>query len=721
MTERCAAIGNDLFEISFDPSTGAVTGLKNRITGDDYMKVRVPTPLFKLRCRLGEQLMELAPSSAPVIAPSPLDIAGALQLDFGGPELRGVRATVLVTSRPGDPESLWSISLTNNGGDLTVIDVLFPYVRGFCLGDSWEDDVLLYPHHAGERTEAPAREYASQRFAGFWRAAVSRDPVDGAYWREINYCGLASMQWMYLHDNDNALFISSYDPDFLVTGLRVETGGPSDPWMGWGIRKHTAIPSGACWQSHQYGLAIMCDDWHWGARRYRRWFDSVISIRPNPDFLRHESVLNQCYNFKRNSVIQNRFTDIPRMFDEGINTYGMRHMFIASWNRSGFDQDYPEYHPDMELGSCLELAEGCDYVNRRGGFVTFYINSRIFHVKSDFFESLGIPWSMKTASGGMYHETYGPHEFVVLCPSHEAWQRRLIDTAVWMAKSYGATGIYLDQLGSAEPFACFDPEHSHTDTGLFNQGYMRVLDEVLSRIRAINPRAFLMIENCGDVYGSWVWGNLTWNGEDYDEFYNMYKYTFPEYVQVNMVNPRRNLTGAAREARLHADLNRALMLGSVLWLGMDKVPSLSDAERAYVNAAVALRAKLTPLYAAAEFADCDGIVACSPGVQAAAWRSPAVRRRGDSTAAPIADENTGTGADTPLPQAYVIVNSAGAPGAWIELAGTTAATAPRDFTLLGIDGTENRLTIAMGQPAFETIRVALPECEVCVLYRGLTL
>ena len=47
-----------------------------------------------------------------------------------------------------------------------------------------------------------------------------------------------------------------------------------------------------------------------------------------------------------------------------------------------------------------------------------------------------------------------------------------------------------------------------------------------------------MTENCGDIYGSYTWGNLTWNGAEYDEYYNVFKYTFPEFVQVNMVNPR---------------------------------------------------------------------------------------------------------------------------------------------------------------------------------------
>ena len=78
-----------------------------------------------------------------------------------------------------------------------------------------------------------------------------------------------------------------------------------------------------------------------------------------------------------------------------------------------------------------------------------------------------------------------------------------------------------------------------------------------------------MTENCGDIYGSYTWGNLTWNGAEYDEYYNVFKYTFPEFVQVNMVNPRGWET-EDRDQRLwfYRDMHRAVTLGSVLWMGI---------------------------------------------------------------------------------------------------------------------------------------------------------
>ncbi len=639
-------LGNDRFEIVIDDEACKIARLRNIITGDDYIKTGLDYSMCRLVCidDASGARFEATPRCAHVRSRAQaqacvdrVDTADRMEIEHEACEVVGgctndrsaparstrldIRVSVQAEVRPGDAESLWSVTVANNQPGVRVIQVLFPSLRGAYLGDSWRDDVMIYPHHAGEKTQAPIEEYTTPRYLGFGRAQSIRGE-DGVYYREINYCGLASMNWMYYYDAQNGLYLASYDPEFIVTGLRVETGGPDcpdGPWMGWAFRKHVEVRTGEIWESPDYGIAVTCDDWRWGAKRYRQWADTVMPMPDNPDFLEGEYVLNQCYNFKRDGVIFNKFRDIPRMYEEGRERFGARHMFIASWNRKGFDQNYPEYYPDMELGTAWELAEGCEYVNEHGGFVTFYINSRIFEKTSDYFDSLGVRWAIKDENGEMIHESYGPHNFVVLCPSHDEWKNYLMDVAGWMAKCSHATGIYLDQLGSAEPWPCFDPEHTHASIGEFNRGYLGLVKDLLARLRSMNPNSFLMIENCGDIYGSYVWGNLTWNGEPYDEFFNLYKYTFPEYVQVNMVNPRRDLDGPDRAQRLHRDLNRALMLGSVFWLGLDKMPYFEDDTREYLDAALRLRARLTRLIRGARYVDMDGVVSASDGLQVGRW------------------------------------------------------------------------------------------------------
>ena len=295
----------------------------------------------------------------------------------------------------------------------------------------------------------------------------------------------------------------------------------------------------------------------------------------NPAFLADECALNQCYNFKRTGNIEHTFRDIPQMYEEGA-AWGVRHMFLASWNRTGFDSFYPEYYPDMELGSAMEFRRGLEYVREHGGFSTLYINARIFDVKSDFHKTVGEKMAVRNEKGEPYRETYGPEHFTVNCPSDTLWRDYLLDTAEFCVKAYGCDGIYLDQLASAEPFACYCAEHSHENIGEFNNGYVYVLRELLRRLRKHNPNAYIMTENCGDIYGSYTWGNLTWNGAEYDEYYNVFKYTFPEFVQVNMVNlpryaPCRYIGQRAVDGHYHPHASAGRRI-SYLWQEDGAVP-----------------------------------------------------------------------------------------------------------------------------------------------------
>ncbi|WP_127579557.1 DUF6259 domain-containing protein [Paenibacillus koleovorans] len=631
-------IENSRLRIAVDSGTGALVSLVNKITGDEYLKHPSRQPLFKLVTMAWQadeggsgERVERLPESEPRVHVARDPVTGLQRLQIRTEELTPlaagpdggsmrVEAVVTIELEPDACEAVWSLELVNRDAGHRIVEVLFPYMRGLGLGERWDDDTLIYPHHAGEKTDNPVAQYASDKYRGFWRAETVLEP-DGIYSREINYCGLASMTWMYLYDRDNGLYLGSHDERFPLTGLRVETGGPEQPWMGFGFRKYSVIGEGQSWSSGPSVIALTESDWRWGSKRYRGWIDRHIEMPVNPSFLGKEYVLNQCYNFKRGDHIANRFADIPSMFRAGLEQYGMKHMFIASWNRKGFDRDYPEYQPDMELGTPWELYEGVQAVNEGGGFVTFYINARIFDKDHDFFPTLGHKWAIKDHAQAFMNETYGPVEFTVSCPSHDEWQQYLLDMSRWMVRSYGATGIYLDQLGSADPYPCYDAGHSHRDIGEFNTGYLRVLRELLPEIRRMNPDSFLMIENCGDIYGSYVWGNLTWNGENYDEFYNLYKYTFPEYVQVNMVNPRRGLEGDALEWKLRWDIARAMLIGSVFWIGMYRFEGPeNEAMQRFLLQAVELRAALQPYIESGVYVDNDDVRAVSEGINVARWK-----------------------------------------------------------------------------------------------------
>lgn len=615
---------NERLSVGFDPAIHAISSLINKENGENAIKTVLPNSLFQLVGVKNDSVekMEFFPGS---LKAERVDRRGSTQvLCLRCDSVRHaeneipVKVEVQIELEDGEIETSWTIQVENNSPDHQIIEILFPILRGVYLGDDWEDDILIYPHHAGEKTKAPILTYTSERFAQFTRSFVVHQ--DKRWIREINYCGLASMMWMYYYDQENGLYFGSHDADFLVTGLQVETGGPDDPWMGFAFRKHRRIEAGKKWRSNPVVIALTDQDWHWGARRYRTWFLSQMEIEKQPEFLQDEITLNQCYNLKRQGEVIHRFTDIPLIYEKGQKLFKAHHLFLASWNRSGFDRDYPEFQPDMELGTPLSLAHACQKVKDEKGLVTFYINSRIFHLQSDFFKTLGREWSIKKIDGEMYIEKYGPETFAVNCPSNDAWKNYIADTAEWMVRVYGADGIYLDQLGSAEPFACYDRSHSHTQNGLFNQGYLQLLRAISKRLAAIERPTFLMIENCGDLYSAQVWGSLTWNGEAYDEFYTLFKYTFPEFMQVHMVNPLSTLEGEERWNKYCADLDRALRLGAVFWLGVDKFDdNKDDAYLRYAQRAIALREKLNPYFCKGRFVDDEGVIAATEGLHVAHW------------------------------------------------------------------------------------------------------
>ena len=43
------------------------------------------------------------------------------------------------------------------------------------------------------------------------------------------------------------------------------------------------------------------------------------------------------------------------MSDGDFDEFGSRHFFMAGWNHMGFDSHYPNYNPDLELGTPMSL------------------------------------------------------------------------------------------------------------------------------------------------------------------------------------------------------------------------------------------------------------------------------------------------------------------------------------------------------------------------------
>lgn len=590
-----------------------ICSLINTETKDEYIKKPFDAPVFYLNAFVGDKWQKLLPE---LMSEEELDGGFALKVRFGEKEVFGEIKFV-----DKDDKIHITVDVRNDEETVIVCETVGPNVYGLSLGDDYKKNVLVYPHHAGELTVNPMDEYRSERFTSFWRAATALTDY-GTYKRSINYCGLASMSFMYLYDDSNGLYFGSHDLSFPVTSVIAEVG-EKERFVGLSFSKHRDVSYKERYLSGEYVFEVNTFDWHRAKAIYRDYIAPTLRFRNYPDYLDDQWGLNQCYNFKRQGEEpENRFEDIPRMYREGMS-YGLNHMFMASWNRGGFDTDYPEYFPDMDLGSPMDFVRGIKYVKDNGGIPTLYINARIFDKESLFANTVGKSMRIEDKDGKEYVETYGTKSFTINCPSDKEWQHRLTDIAEYLVKGYGARGVYLDQLGSAEPFACYNKSHSHSRIGDFNNGYVKILSDLHERITAVDDKAFVLTENIGDIYGSYTFGNLTWNSDPYDEFYNCIKYIFPEFVQINMINPRRYIEDVEKRKKLfYSDIERAMLLGSIMWAGVTvkKLPENVELYE-YRDKALKLRSLLQPYIKGATFFDNKYVARLSDGIKATVFES----------------------------------------------------------------------------------------------------
>lgn len=340
----------DKIRACFDRKIGNFTELWNLSTNTNYVRCAPRDPLIELYgLKNGERVKLSGHISDVAEAPDAL----ILSYDsFGEYDI-----SAKVTCRCEQDRLAFSAEICNHS-TIDVTEILMPHLGGIYLGNG-QKDYLIYPHHAGDKTEDPVYNYAENRLT-FWRGCSV--PFEDIYRREINYCGLASMSWMYYYNSCGGFYIGSHDPRFPVTGVIAETSGDREnPWMAFAFRKYFRIKQGETYQTGDYVVCLSDKDWHYGSKVYREYIAPYLDFDHNPEYLQNEYALNQCYNFKRTGKVEHTFKDIPAMFEAG-KAWGARHMFIASWNRTGFDSFYPEYYPDMELGSAMEFRRGLEYV-----------------------------------------------------------------------------------------------------------------------------------------------------------------------------------------------------------------------------------------------------------------------------------------------------------------------------------------------------------------------
>ena len=638
-------VTNGMISLAVDALNGEILELIREKTGDNLRKNHVQ----KARALLDGVLYDGAkkkrfsipryleirkdPTLKPSVRVRQEPHEGEVLLDYPALVCEGerveIRASVRIRLPKDDCRSVWTLTLENRT-PWEADDIAFPALDGLWIGESYRDDILVYPHFAGCRIINPTVQLASEpeMITWKWQEYLYRYKIGqetgtlddrGAYVRQLNYSGEASMLWMDLYDEKEGtgLYLTCRNAPRVMKSLRMESFGPGDPGTGLAILHRPALRSGS-WTSEPCVLALHEGDWHWAADDYRAFIQSLPTPgrTGRPAWFAESAGLMAHYDFQyQTGGIVHRFCDIPRLFEEAEKT-GFHHLLLSGWNTDGFDYGFPHYTPNPKLGTEQELKDAVAEVQRRGGHVAFYINSRLCNTAFEDQRDRIARSAVMRKDGSLWIEKYGADDlsFATLCINEPSWRQELARTVHYLTHEIGADSMYLDQFAMGTSMQCYHPDHKEHEgnPSAWNQGYIKLLEEMIPDYA---PEGMaLLIEGCNDLFGPFVSGQLI--SELHCPFESrmpqVYKYTFPDQMLMDMMNPRRYSAMRPEHVARHSTelLHNAFTMGAYLWcydLEWDNTWRRDPEQLARLTALVALRTAWLKRYGQGCFRDTVGL------------------------------------------------------------------------------------------------------------------
>lgn len=436
------------------------------------------------------------------------------------------------------------VKVKNTNPEYTVRQIFFTLPAYIDLGGHGKD-FLLYPRAAGIKIENPAEELFKnvKTEIANWKDRAMAVKIEGLGFCEesgetvdLSYPN-SSMMWLDYYCSAGGIYLASHDPGFEHTFFHV-TARKNIKGLMFRIEK-TFNRRLSEWEG-EFIIGLHSEDWHRGADIYRLFHEKLNTklIRP-PDYIKKAPGMVCHYDFKwQNGDINHRFADMPELFREASNN-GFTSLLIAGWNVNGFDNTYPCFRPDPELGTEQELIAGIREVHELGGRVFFYNNAYSFDRDCEDYESSGRYWAVKKPDGNTVDVEWGRRLFTVMCNSADGWREKVKSNIRYLIEHAGADGVYIDQLSSAS-MICFDKNHKHEKSWILNN--VSLIKEAREELGTeYKDKIFLFSEWLTDallpVLDSQLIHTCWMAGIKY-AFPEMFKYTFPTVFLMDQVQQK---------------------------------------------------------------------------------------------------------------------------------------------------------------------------------------
>ncbi len=628
-----ARISNGKLSVGLCLRTGAWIELTNELTGENLIKNRIDTartPILVMTNGDGGEFAavpaegETLPDCRPQITADGLSMTLRYPCLFQGDRPFPIAAELRFELSEDKPR-LTMRARVIAAAEIRLQRCAFPCLCGVWLGQDHHDNVLVTPFRGGERISDPVGTLAGKPRSVDWRWQDYRwkhflggpygKPEDGGrYVHEAEYAGGCSALFCDLSCSSGGMWLACADAEHAMRSLRFETRGTASPGLNFSF-VHQA--SGNAWESPACTLALhggnwldAVDDWRAGVpevprRAQAAWFDSSPGLAAHYD-LKYQS-----------GEIVHRYADIPGLYAQA-EELGLDHLLLAGWHRDGFDNGFPQYECDPELGREEALREAVRAVRNAGGHVSFYLNTRLCNTRYADRAALMEAAAERGAGGFPLVERYGSDRisFACMCPQEKLWREVIVEAASRLVSNIGADGLYLDQLAAAPPRRC---RGGHGDPDGWNRGCCDMLREIRA---ACGPDTALIVEGIAESAGPQADGMLSMSLGSLDSglFNEFYRYANPSHVLVEMMNPRKYSSMRPAHVALRSSylMDRAFLLGSVFWvydLEGDNSFRTDPPQHDRLRKVLRLKKEWLSSYGTGRYLDEKGILNTSAGVE----------------------------------------------------------------------------------------------------------
>lgn len=301
----------------------------------------------------------------------------------------------------------------------------------------------------------------------------------------------AAMQFVALYGVNDALYLGAHDPraNHKVFSVKAEEKTVEYNCQNWpGLAEKGG---GEYKLPYEAVVGVVNGGWYEAAQLYREWALTApwskagpISKRPIPQWLKDTDL------WLRVEFGYEGIADFCKQAHEYFDVPTSLHWY--KWHEIPYDTLYPDYFPTRP-----GFAEGVKELQSMGFHVMPYINGRIVDPNSKGWNEEGLSKSAaRQENGDPYTEVYGSQvPLNSMCPYTTAWHDKVSYLVERLTHECGVNGVYIDQIGCAHAYRCYDRNHGHPLGGghFWVDGYRTLLDK--ARAKLPKDRMFTTEEN----------------------------------------------------------------------------------------------------------------------------------------------------------------------------------------------------------------------------------